>query len=112
MLAQFHEAFDHEPLEFGKCSGVLPAEQLDILGGHLEAASFAVDVPGRVAEQKAEVNVDHVALRVEQDVPIVSVLDLQNVAEKGVAGRRLQEVVASLGIAFAGDASLELLGGA
>ena len=52
------------------------------------------------------------ALRVEQNVPIVSILDLQDVAEEGVTGSRLQEVVASLGIAFPGDACLELLRGA
>ena len=35
---------------------------------------------------------DHVAARIEQDVSIMSVLDLQNVAEKRVANHRSHEV--------------------
>ena len=52
---------------------------------------------------------DHVALRIQQNVAIVSVFDLQDVAKERVAGGRLEEVVASFCVAFAGDPRLELL---
>lgn len=82
VLPQLHEALDHKALEFGESARVLPTKQLDILRRHLETVGFTIDVARRVAQQKAEVYVDHVALRVEQDVPVVPVLNLQDVAEK------------------------------
>ena len=42
----------------------------------------------------------------------MSILDLQDVAEKRVARCRLQEVVSGFGVAFAGKTCLELLLGA
>ena len=82
MLPQLHEAFDHEALELGEGARVLPAEQLDILSRHLEAVRLAIDVSWRVAQQEAEVNVDHVTLRIQQNVAVVPVFDLQDVAEE------------------------------
>jgi len=50
----------------------------------------------RVGEKEAEVNVHDVAFDVDQDVPIVTVLDLENVADQGVSCERPTEVILCL----------------
>ena len=52
---------------------------------------------------------DHVALPVQQNVPIVPVLDLQDVAEQRVASHRLQEGIAGLRVLFTTLPGLKLL---
>ena len=59
---------------------MLAAKNIDELLGQLEA-SLEVHVARTIREHKAKVDVDHVAAGVEQDVTIVAVLDLQNIAE-------------------------------
>ena len=46
-------------------------------------------------EEETEVDVDDVSLAVDHDVPVVSVLDLEDVAGDGVRGHGLDEVEAS-----------------
>ena len=63
-----------------------PAHHFHKLRGELEGGALEAQVLGRAAQDEAVVDVNEVALAVEQDVAVVPVLDLQDVAEKGVPG--------------------------
>jgi hypothetical protein len=51
---------------------------------------------GGVTEEEAEVNVHNVSLDIHEDVSVVPVLDLQNVADQGVGREGPTEVLLSL----------------
>ena len=67
-------------------------EHLDVLEGQLERRGLEADVPRRVREHESEVDVDQVPVAVEQDVPVVPVLDLQEVCHERVPRKRPGEV--------------------
>ena len=75
-------------------------EQLELRLLELEVAG------GRDVENEAEVDVDEVAEIIDQNVSIVSVLDLQHVGDDGVGGHRLDEVLLGDLEEFGGSAEL------
>ena len=58
----------------------------------LERRALERDDARRVRDHEAKVDVDDVALGVDQDVPVVSVLHLEQVADQRVRCEALQEV--------------------
>lgn len=56
-------------------------------GTDLEGRLLEIDVAGGARQQEAEVDVDDVALRVQQDVPVVPVLDLWDGGRYHLFGR-------------------------
>lgn len=93
MFSQGHESFEHQLLELVKRFGLVAAEDLDVLLGELECGRFEVKIAWGVAEHEAKVYVDHVTFGVKQDVAVVAVFDLENIAKQTVAGHRSHEVL-------------------
>jgi hypothetical protein len=61
---------------------LIPTDNVDELLGKLEIGRFKPHVfPGRPIKDEAEVNMNDVSPIVDHDVPIMSVLDLQDVAD-------------------------------
>jgi hypothetical protein len=119
VLAQLEEALDEEGLVVAIALGVEAADELDVFAGELERRRLELPPARRYAQQEAVVDVDDVALHVQQDVAIVSILrntasatdertarkdthgrpcvaysNLEEIAEERVAGEALDKVVA------------------
>lgn len=54
-------------------------KDVDVLVGQLEGSCFKAHGAGRVGQHEAKVNVDDVALAVNEDVAVMTVLELQDV---------------------------------
>jgi hypothetical protein len=74
VLAQLEEALDEEGLVVAIALGVEAADELDVFAGELERRRLELPPARRYAQQEAVVDVDDVALHVQQDVAIVSIL--------------------------------------
>lgn len=73
------------------------AKDLNLLSCELERSFLELETFARsVCQEESKVNVHDVALDVDQDVAVVSVLDVQNVAEQRVGRKTPAEVVTSL----------------
>ena len=99
MLTQRHEALDHQALELCESSWVLAAHQFNVLATKKAQSSLyanvnlnhllcqfkwrglAIDISWWVWKQKAKVNMDNMALRIKQDIAIMSIFNLDNIAE-------------------------------
>ena len=88
-----HALREEQPEVFVELVGLLAADEVEVLLGELEGRLLEVDSAGGHAEDEAEVDVDDVALHVEQDVAVVPVLELEHVGEDGGAGQRGHEVL-------------------
>lgn len=82
MSSEGHEAFEHEILELHKEFRSLATEHINILLSKLESLGLEVEVAWRIAQHKTEIYVNHVAHRIEQNVSVVSIFDLEDVAQK------------------------------
>ena len=101
VLLQRHEALVEQLPEFGEFLGVQAAEDVDELLRELEGRLFELQATAREAgEEEAKVDVHDVAVGVDEDVLVVSVLDLQDVAHEGVAGKTRTEGVLRLLVCF------------
>ena len=58
--------------------------------------TLEVDPSWRVREHEAEVNVDDVSLWVYHDIPIVSILDIEHVAQQRISCQTFSKVLLSL----------------
>jgi hypothetical protein len=79
--------------------GVEASHQVDVLLREFEGGLLEVHVAGGDPEQEAEVDVQDVAVGVDQDVAVVPVFDEEQVADQRVPGQAVCEV-------FAGDVPL------
>ena len=77
VLAGRHQPLQDEDLEVLEHVALLAAHDLDKLGGHLEGGALEAQVLGGAAQDEAVVDVDEVALAVQQDVAVVAVLHLR-----------------------------------
>ncbi|KAJ8525159.1 hypothetical protein ON010_g15956 [Phytophthora cinnamomi] len=69
------------------------AHQLNELVRELERCPLEVPVAARaVGEQEAKVDVDHMTVRVHQDVAVVAILDLENVADDRIGCKAFDKV--------------------
>ena len=84
MLSEGHETFEHQLLELVKRFRPIPTQHLNVFLSQFKGSRFEIKVAWRVAEHESEVYVDHVALGVQQNVAVVSVLDLENVAQETI----------------------------
>lgn len=96
VLLQCEEALLHQFAVLAEVLGPVAAENLDLLGCELERGLLELDaLARRVRQEEAEVDVHDVAFNVDHDVPIVPVLDLQDVAQKRVGRQRLAKILPS-----------------
>ena len=78
----------------------MATQDLNVLTRKLECC-LKVKVTRAVAEHETEVNMDHVPAAVQQDVAVVAVLYLKEVAEQRVACHRLHETGLRCEVTFA-----------
>ena len=87
---------------------MLPAKDVHVLLVQLKGRLLKLYAFSRgVGEEEAEVNVDHVPVLVNEDVGIVSVLDLQDVADQRVSSEGVTEILPSLSELFSFEAEVE-----
>ena len=77
VLPGCHQPLEDEYLEVLEHVAVLAPHDLDELGGHLEGGILEAQVLRGAAQDESVVDMDEVALAVQQDVAIVAVLHLQ-----------------------------------
>ena len=85
MLPRRLESLFEQPPKLLIHLGVDPTQHLNVLQRELERGSLKADVARRVREHEPEVDVDEVALAVEEDVAVVPIFDLEEVCYDGVA---------------------------
>ncbi|KAI9914249.1 hypothetical protein PsorP6_004967 [Peronosclerospora sorghi] len=68
------------------------AHELHKVGRELERRLFKRHIAWIVCKNKTEINVDHVAFRIEQQVAIVTIFDLQQVAHDRVASHATNKI--------------------
>lgn len=93
MSSQSHESLDHQLLELIEEFASLATKHVDVLLSQLEGHRLKVEVAWAVREHEAKVDVHHVASRVKQDVSVVPVLDLQDVAQERIPYHGSHEVL-------------------
>lgn len=98
VLPHHQECLDHQvQVQAERLTVDRPAHDFDHLLSQLEFGTFELHIPGRGdIEDKAEINVDEVALVVDEDVAVMPVLYLQDVRDNRVGRLRLYEIVAGL----------------
>lgn len=92
MLSDLKEPSDEEALEVFEHGRVLSTHDVQVLLRELEGRFFEADVAWRVLEVEAEVDVDQVALRVNQYVSIVTIFDIEQVLEDTIASHAFNKV--------------------
>ena len=95
------EASGHAQPEVSECRRVFAAHHLHHLLRQLERRLLELDaLAWGIREQEAEVDVKHMAFNVNQDVLVVPVFDLQDVADQAVSTERIREVLHCLLVLF------------
>lgn len=95
ILPDVFETQNEQLLELFEHVAVDAIHQIDVLLGKLERCLLELDVAGALAQDKAEVNVHDMAGRVDEQVAVVPVLDLEDVADQTVPSQTIEEVGAS-----------------
>lgn len=73
-----------------------PSHDLQVLRGEFKRGGFEVEVPRRLVENEAEIDVDDVAIFGNQNVAVVAILDVQEILQEGVPGQGLGEILLGL----------------
>jgi hypothetical protein len=95
VLSCRHEPLQDEYLKVLKHVALLAAHDFDELWRHLEGRALEAEIFGRAAKDESVVDVDDVALAVEQDVAVVAVLDLDEVGDNTIGRAALDELALS-----------------
>ena len=85
VLARRLEALTKELPELQKRRALYATQDIYILHGQFEWRGLEAQVPRRVRKHEAEVDVHDMAFAVDEDVPVMPVLDLEEVRDEGVA---------------------------
>ena len=65
-----------QPFEVVPLRRPYPAKNFHILMSEFEWSSFKSNIPGRVREHEAKIDVNEVAFTVDKNIPVVTVFDL------------------------------------
>ena len=93
VLPRFHEAGIEQALKVFKFVAFYSAYQVNVLLSQFKRCRFKPDLARTILEHKSKVNVDHVALSVQQDVAVVPVFYVEDVAKQRVGSQRPDEVL-------------------
>ena len=102
VFARGQESAQHQNLEVGEHVALDAAHHLGELVRHLEGGWLEAQVLGRTRQHEAVVDVDEVAVVVEEYVAVVAILDLEQVAGDRVAGAGGHEVLLGVQEGLAG----------
>lgn len=91
VFPQLIEPLEEQPLKVIKQLRPLSFQQLYILPCEFERGGLEVPVPRRTGKDEPEVNVHNVTLVIDEEVPVVAILDLEDVGEDAVPSQRLNE---------------------
>ena len=89
------EGVDQKPAEVEKEFAVGSADDFQVVVGELEGRVFELDSAGSELQVEPEVDVDQVPFRVDQNVLVVTVFELEQVRNQRVARQRLGELLLS-----------------
>lgn len=67
-----------------ECRAIHTTQHLNVLRRELEGSRLKPDVPWRIGKHEAKIYVDEVAVAVDEDVAVVSILDLEKIGDDGV----------------------------
>lgn len=81
VLPRSFESLLEQSLELLVSLTVNTTKDLDVLQRQLERRSFKANVPRRVRQHEAEVDVDEVTASVNEDVSVMSVFDLEEIRD-------------------------------
>ena len=85
MLPRRLKPFFEQLLKLPKRSGLDPSKHFNILQREFERGSLESDISRRVGQHETKIDMDEVSVAVEEDVAVVSVFDLEEVGDEGVA---------------------------
>ena len=86
------EATDHQAFEVFVHLTVIASQQVNVFFCQLKGRGLEVHATRGGLKHEAEINVDEVPLRINEDVPIVPVLHIEQVVEERVPGQTLREI--------------------
>lgn len=92
MLPRGDQSLQYQILELGVSRRLIAAHDLDEFGRQLERAGLEAEIAGRRRQHEAEVDVYDVAVAVQQDVAVVAILDLDEIADEAVGRAALDEI--------------------
>lgn len=101
MFLECFKSLDHAVTESCKTIAVWTSKNAHKLCSQLEWSSLkSYTFPWCISEHESEINVNQMTFLVNYHVRIVSILDLQNVADKRVCSERVCKIVNSSFILF------------
>jgi len=71
---------------------ILAFHQLNIVSGELERGSLEIHVSRRSWQHEAKINMNDMAIYIDQDVIIVPVFDIKEILDQAVACQRLNKI--------------------
>lgn len=96
MLPGRVEALLEQLLEVLPARAVEAADDFHVVQGQLERCSFKAHIPARrVGKHESKVNMNEMAIAIDQDIAVVPVLDLQQESDDGISGKGLDKVALS-----------------
>ena len=85
MLSRRVEPFPEQLLELSERFSIHTAHHFNVFRRKFERSRFEANVARRIGEHESEVDMDKVALPIEQDVAVMTIFDLQEVGDEGIA---------------------------
>ena len=85
MLPRRLEPFLEQLLKLPKRRRLDPSQHFNILQREFERGGLESDISRRVGKHETKIDVDEMSVAVEEDVAVVSVFDLEEVGDEGVA---------------------------
>ena len=96
MLLDSHKAESHQLTILFELLGSDPAKHLNHFTCQLKWSLFELEAfAGGIREQETEIDVHYMPSNVNHDITVVAILDLENIANKGIGSKRGAEVAAS-----------------
>lgn len=96
MLPDLKEPFYQQTLEVVKDLAILPTHYVDVFLSQLKRGAFKVYPSWSALKHKAKVYMNNMTFRVQENIPIVSVFDVEDVIKQAVASQTLGEILLSL----------------
>lgn len=93
MFADSHQPPHQQSFEVFEHLTVFAIHQVHVIFGQFEGRRFKVHAPWGTLQQKSEIDMQQVALGVNQNVSVVSISDLKHVVEQRIACEGFHEML-------------------
>ena len=92
VLAEELQPQEEEHPEVSVDVGIFAFHQFDVVVGQFEWRPLETHISWTARNHEAEIDVDKVAIRVDQNIVVMSIFDLEQVLHQGVPSQALDEV--------------------